>query len=356
MTALHATFDINRGSFDLQVDLTLPDQGVTALFGPSGCGKTTLLRAIAGLDRHGNGLLKTRSTVWQDDSTFVPPHRRSLGYVFQEASLFPHLNVRQNIEYGYKRSPENDRSVSLDNTIALMGLENLLVQKPNKLSGGERQRAAIAQALVASPKLLLMDEPLTALDNASKQEIIPYLETLKVQLNIPMVYVSHTVEEVARLADNMILMNAGRITARGATQEMLTRLDIDYAYENDATSIVEGTVSGHDEPYQLTYIKCGSEHFTIPYRTFKIGSPVRLRLKARDLSITLERPTQSSILNIFPATVDSLAEDGTAQANVRLLLGENPILARITRKSVAHLNLKPGKHVFLQVKSVSLQE
>ena len=226
--AIHAQFKLAYSGFTLDVDLDLPGRGVTALFGHSGSGKTALLRCIAGLERANSGFLAVNGRVWQDDSqrVYLPTYQRPLGYVFQEASLFPHLNVRRNLEYGMKRVPASERRASLEQAISLLGIGNLLTQLPDTLSGGERQRVAIARALAVSPQLLLMDEPLAALDQARKQEILPYLEQLHGELNIPILYVSHAADEVARLADHIVVMEAGKVLANGPLSDTLSRLDL----------------------------------------------------------------------------------------------------------------------------------
>lgn len=351
---IEARFDITRGDFTLDVDLDLPSQGVSALYGHSGCGKTTLLRAIAGLDRHRGGYLRVGGDTWQQDDRFVPTHQRRLSYVFQEASLFAHLNVRGNLEYGAKRAPNVERRVSLDDAIELLGIGDLLARKADTLSGGERQRVAIARALAVSPRLLLMDEPLAALDQASKQEILPYLESLHDELEIPVVYVSHTRDELARLADHLVLMEAGRVTAAGAVNEMLTRLDLPFAHGGDADAIVEAVVTGYDDDYSLTYLEFAGGRFRVAGRALPIGGRARLRLGARDVSLTLDRQSGTSILNIFPTIVDELIAEGDSQITVRLLAGGVPLLSRITRKSAMDLNLKPGASVYAQVKSVAV--
>ena len=351
---IEARFHIDRGDFTLDVDLSVPAQGVTGLFGPSGCGKTSLLRAIAGLERHQGGFLKVGDSIWQDAERFVPPHRRSLGYVFQETSLFTHLTVRGNLEYGLKRVPQVQRRIPLDNAIQLLGIGHLLERKCDTLSGGERQRVAIARALTVSPGLLLMDEPLAALDLISKQGLLPYLESLHDELKIPAIYVSHTLEEIARLADHLVLLEAGRVVATGPVSEMLTRLDLPLAHGSGAASIIEVVVAGHDEDYHLTHLDFRGGRFTVPRRPVQVGGRIRLRLAARDVSLTLERQSRTSIQNIFPATVDQIIPEGEAQAIVRLMVADVPVLSRITRKSAVELDLKPGKSVYAQVKSVTL--
>ena len=292
--------------------------------------------------------------LWQDGSHFVPPHKRPLGYIFQEASLFPHLNVRRNLEYGVKRIPASERRVSMERAIELLDIGSLLDRRADQLSGGERQRVAIARALAVSPGILLMDEPLAALDLARKQEIMPYLESLHDELDIPIIYVSHSSDEVARLADHLVLLEAGRIKAAGAIGEMLTRLDLPLAHGGDAEALIEARVAGHDDEYDLTHLDFSGGRFTVTRKALPVGHSVRLRVAARDVSLTLEHQSGTSILNIFPATSDEITPEGSAQVTVRLVAGGVPLLSRVTRKSAALLDLKPGKSVYAQAKSVAL--
>ncbi|MCG8425928.1 MAG: molybdenum ABC transporter ATP-binding protein [Chromatiales bacterium] len=352
--SIEARFKLVRAGFTLDVDLSIPDQGVTALFGPSGCGKTTLLRIIAGLENPDGGYLKIGDTVWQEDSHFTPPHQRVVGYVFQEASLFAHLNVLGNLEYGLKRIGSSAHRVSLEQAIALLGIEPLLARRTDRLSGGERQRVAIARALAVNPKILLMDEPLAALDFGRKQEILPYLESLHDELDIPIIYVSHSPDEVARLADHLVLLTNGKVKATGTITDMLTRLDLPLARGDDAEALIEATVTEHDDEYNLTYLNFSGGRFTVTRKQLPIGHKARLRLAARDISITLEQQTGTSILNIFPATVQEMTTQNNAQVMVRLLAGDTPILSRVTRKSATLLGLEKGKQVYVQVKSVAL--
>ena len=351
---IEARFQIDRGDFRLDVDLDIPGQGITALLGPSGCGKTTLLRAIAGLECCREGFLKVGDRVWQSARQFVPTHRRSLGYVFQEANLFAHLSVRGNLEYGLKRVPAAERKVSLSKVIELLGISHLLERGTDQLSGGERQRVAIARALAVSPGILLMDEPLSALDLARKQEIMPYLESLHGELDIPVLYVSHSADEVARLADHLVLLDSGRVKATGPIGRMLTRLDLPMAHGGDAEALVEAVVAGHDEDYELTYLDFPGGRFAVAHKALPNGRSVRLRIAARDVSLTMEHQSGTSILNIFPVTIDEINPTGGAQVTVRLLAGGVPLLSRVTRKSAALLGLEPGKKVYAQVKSVAL--
>jgi molybdate transport system ATP-binding protein len=336
---IEARFRVDRGDFTLDVDLQIPSLGVTSLYGPSGCGKTTLLRAIAGLERHAGCSLSVDGEIWQDQHSFLPPHRRPLGYVFQEAS---------------RRIAEINRRVSLDSAIELLEIGPLLDRKPATLSGGERQRVAIARALAVSPELLLMDEPLAAVDASRKQEIIPYIESLHRELDIPMIHVSHLPDEVARLADHLVLLESGRVIAAGDVHEIFTRLDLSLAHGSDAASVIEAVVAAHDEEYQLTYLEFAGGRIAMTRMALAVGKPARLRLAARDVSLTLEHQSGTSILNIIPVTVDALIADGDAQVMVRMEADGIPILARITRKSARELHLEPGKTLFAQIKSIAL--
>jgi len=352
--SIEVKYSIVRGDFSLDVDFIAPSRGVTAIFGPSGSGKSTLLRAIAGLDYHPQGSLKMAGKTWQDHQCFTPAHQRPFAYVFQEASLFAHLDVRRNLEYGFKRVPQGERRISVEQAIQLLGLEHLVARKPETLSGGERQRVAIARALCVSPKFLLLDEPLAALDTASKQEILPYMESLHNSLGIPVFYVSHTLEEIARLADHLVLLEAGKVVATGPVQKMLTRLDLPLAHSSDAGAIFETQVAGFDEVFHLTHLDFAGGRFAVPGMALTLGQQVRVRIAARDVSLTLEHQGSTSIQNIFPVVVEEVALESDAQVMVRLQVGDAPLLSRITKKSAAELDVQPGKHIFAQVKSVVL--
>jgi molybdate transport system ATP-binding protein len=351
---IEARFHIRKGDFALDASLEIPIRGVTGLFGPSGSGKTTLLRAIAGLDYIPNGFLKFGEMIWQDRQVFVPAHKRRLGYVFQEASLFDHFSVRKNLEYGQKRVPVRENQVSLSESIDLLGIAPLLRRKPETLSGGERQRVAIARALAASPKILLMDEPLSGLDQASRNEILPYLDSLHNELNIPVIYVSHILEEMIRLADHLILLDAGQIVAAGRAQQVLSDLDVSSRLSSEAAAIIDAEVIGSDEDFHLSLLQFSGGILKLAAGSLKKGDRVRLKLAARDVSLTLEHQSGTSILNIFPAKVEEINPESDTQVMVRLVAGSTSILSRITRKSAFDLELKPGKQVFAQVKSVAL--
>ena len=357
MSRIVARFQVAFSGFALDVELDLPGRGVSALFGPSGCGKTTCLRAMAGLQRAPGGYLRVNQALWQDESTgrFLPTHRRPLGFVFQDSGLFPHLDVRANVEYGMQRVPRQQRRVSLQRAVDLLGIGALMQRRPEGLSGGERQRVAIARALATSPQLLLLDEPLAALDAARKAEVLPYLERLHAELDIPVLYVSHALDEVARLASHLVLLDAGRVQSSGPTSDLLTRLDLSLAHGDTAGAVIEGTVQGHDATYHLTQVQFagGSLQLASPVAR-PIGQLLRLRVQARDVSLTLQPQRDTSILNILPATVLELGDDGPGQTMVTLDVGGARLLARLTRRSVDALALAPGKAVHVQIKGVAI--
>jgi molybdate transport system ATP-binding protein len=355
MTHIRASFKLQLESFALDVSFSAPNRGVTALFGPSGSGKTTLLRCIAGLERAA-GSLHINGDVWQDDTRFLATHLRPLGYVFQEASLFPHLSVRANLEYGLKRIPPSERKVPLEQVVEWLGLARFIERgDPAKLSGGERQRVAIGRALLTSPRLLLMDEPLSALDTSSKQEILPYLERLHRELNIPVLYVSHALDEVVRLADHLVLLEQGRVIASGALQQTLARLDLPTAHLDDAGAVIEAAVAEHDEKYHLTRLDFPGGELWVGRVDRPFGSVVRARVLARDVSIATQQPQGTSINNILKAHIDEIRDEGPDKVIVRMRVGgTNMLLSRITRRSRDHLGLIAGMYVCAQVKSVAL--
>jgi molybdate transport system ATP-binding protein len=357
---IEARLALPRRGFALDVSLTLPERGVTALFGPSGCGKTTLLRALAGLERAA-GRVALGAEVWQDDAAgrFVPTHERSIGYVIQEAALFPHLDVRRNLAYGLKRIAAAERRIALDQVVDLLGIGHLLERRPDTLSGGERQRVAIARALATSPRLLLMDEPLAALDAMRKAEVLPYLDRLHEELGIPIVYVSHAIDEVARLADHLVLMEAGRVLADGALAVMLARLDLPAAFGDDAGVVLDGVVGERDERWQLARLDVDGETCRMWARDqgLPVGRRVRLRVLARDVSLTRTPQTGTSIGNQLRGTIEAIADDEhPALALVRVRVGRAAVIARLTRRSAHALELAVGMPVWAQVKTVALME
>jgi molybdate transport system ATP-binding protein len=356
MTPISLACRIDRGAFKLDVDLALPGLGVTALFGHSGSGKTTLLRVLAGLERVAGARVALGDEVWQDDAhkVFVPTHQRGIGYVFQEASLFPHLNVRANLEFGRKRLKPAERRFDVMAVAELLGIERLLDASPATLSGGERQRAAIARTLLASPRLLLMDEPLAALDMRRKLEILPYLERLHDELALPVVYVSHAADEVARLADHLVVLEEGRVLVSGPLATTLARLDLAANFQDDAGVMIETTLQAHDDD-GLSHLAFPGGVLLVGQRNAAVGTRVRCRIHARDVSLALERPRGSSITNILPARVDAVGPSGTpGQVLVRLLVGDTALLARITERSRRELAIAPGCALWAQVKAVAL--
>ena len=360
--AIQMRFDVRHKDFMLEVNLDLPGRGVTALFGRSGAGKTTLLRAIAGLDRH-RGYLRVNDDIWQDDEhgVFVPAHRRALGYVFQEPSLLPHLTVLHNLEFGWKRTAAEYRKVDKVQTLALLGIAHLLERYPATLSGGERQRVAIARALLASPKILLMDEPLASLDIARKQEVLPYLERIHDELEIPVLYVSHSPDEIAQLADHVVLLDAGRVLASGPISELTARLDLATTFDDDAGVVIKGTVASYDEEYRLLQLSVsgergeGGELIQVAHGKLPVGASLRLRIRARDVSLALTPQQDTSVLNQLRAEVIAEVPAKTdAHIVIRLNAGGMPLLARITRQSRDRLHIAPGKHVWAQFKAVAI--
>jgi molybdate transport system ATP-binding protein len=350
-----ARFKLDYSGFSLDVDLNLPGRGVSALFGHSGSGKTTLLRAIAGLERVAQGRLRVNGEAWQDDAVFRPTHQRPLGYVFQEASLFPHLSVQANLEYGKKRVPASLHRVSLDQAVALLDIGHLLDRKPARLSGGERQRVGIARALATSPRLLLMDEPLAALDHALKQEILPYLERLHDELEIPILYVSHAPDEVARLADHIVVMEGGRAVAAGPLTDTLARLDLPIKLGEDAGVVLDAVVAARDEEWHLAHMEFAGGRLWVRDHGLPLGHRARVRILARDVSLARAPMTGTSILNTLPAVVvDSVDDAHPALTLVKLRVGESPLLARLTKRSAHALEIMPGQLLYVQIKAVAL--
>lgn len=350
---------VSYPGFALDVDLQLPGRGVTALYGHSGSGKTTCLRCIAGLERADRGFIQVNDEVWQDSDQklFVAPHKRALGYVFQEASLFAHLSVLANLEFGLKRIPKPQRRVDMAHATELLGIGHLLDRHPQNLSGGERQRIGIARALLTSPKLLLMDEPLAALDSRRKSEILPYLQRLHDELDIPVLYVSHSQDEVARLADHIVLLNNGKALASGPIGQTLARLDLPLALGDDAGVVIEGRVSRYDADYQLLTLQLPDTalNIRVTHTPMTPGQALRCKVQARDVSLSLHNAEQSSILNRLPVTVVSeMGADNAAHVLVRLDAAGTPLLARITRYSRDQLKVHPGQQLWAQIKAVAV--
>lgn len=352
MSGIQTRLTIRKGSFALDVDLLMPERGVTAIFGPSGTGKTSLLRAVAGLDRHAGALIRFGAEVWQDNTQFMPVHRRSLGYVFQEDNLFKHLDVLGNLRFGTRRAGVDD--AFLEQVIEILDLRGLLAQYPAQLSGGQRQKVSIARALALQPQLLLFDEPLAALDVTFKQEFLPQLKRLLALRDTPMLYVSHATEEVAQLADHLVLVEKSGSIVAGAFAQMLTNPALSLASRADAESLIDARVSAHDAHYQLLTLQFQGGTLAVSGLALAIGKQVRVRVLAQDVSLTLTQQTGTSILNICAATIVEIFAYSPAQDTVLLDLGGTSLLARITRKSRETLELQAGSAVFAQIKSVAL--
>jgi molybdate transport system ATP-binding protein len=332
--------------------------GITALFGRSGAGKTSIVNAIAGLVRPLRGRIAVDGAVLLDTGRGIdlPAHRRRVGYVFQEARLFPHLTVRQNLLYGRWFTARPERRTGLDEIVELLAIAPLLGRRPSGLSGGERQRVAIGRALLASPRILLMDEPLASLDAARKAEILPFVERLGHELRLPIVYVSHALDEVARLATTVVLVAEGGVVGVGAVADVLTRLDLrGHTGRFEAASVLEVRVAVQDETYALTRLDHAAGSLTVPRLDLPTGTAVRLRIRARDVAIAAAEPKGLSIRNVLPGRIAGLIEATPAIVEVRLDLAGAPLLARITRRSAEELGLAPGRQVWALIKSVALE-
>lgn len=347
--------------FSLVLKAQLPERGITAIYGPSGCGKTTLLRCMAGLETAEH----CRLTIGDIEIGGLPVTQRQLGYVFQENRLFPHLNVEENLDFAFKRR-FSDHGPDKQQVIAWLDIEKLLGRKPDQLSGGQKQRVAIARALLTAPRCLLLDEPLAGVDSKARHPILRHLEALVDKLNIPMVYVSHNLDEITRLADHLIIMDQGRVIADGPLLEMLSRLDLDLTRQENAAVVLNAEILNHDDHYSLTQLSLGSSlnldgtassvetQLAVGRLAGVPGDIVRVRIPCRDVSIALERPSQSSILNILSGVIADIELVDGARAIVKADVQGQSVLARITRKSLEHLALEPGKHVYLQIKTVAL--
>jgi len=350
---IELTLALMRDEFSLGLDVQLPSAGVTAVFGPSGSGKTTLLRCIAGLEPDARGAIRVGEDVWQSRAVFKPTHQRPVGYVFQEASLFPHLSAEQNLAYASRRA-RSGSAIDRERVIAILDLVPLLARLPKHLSGGERQRIAIARALLINPALLLMDEPLASLDQTRKEELLPYLDTLKSELNIPIIYVSHSVKEVTRLADHMVVMSKGRVSCDGPLSSTYRHPEMSLLLGEDTGVVLDAKVQALDSRWQLTQVLSEAGNLWLRSDVHQAGQSLRLRILAKDVSITLSRSEDSSILNILSGTVSSIKEDKSGSALVGVAVGSVDILARITLRSVDALSLAVGKPVWAQIKSVAL--
>jgi molybdate transport system ATP-binding protein len=351
MAELRADFSIDRGEFSLAVDTSISITGITAVFGPSGSGKTTLLRAVAGLERPARGRITFDGTVWQNEHTYVPAHRRRIGYVFQEGRLFPHLTVDKNLRFAARHARDSG-PIGPREAIDALELNDLLDRRPVSLSGGEQQRVAIGRALLANPQLLLMDEPLSSLDARRRREIVGYIERLPARFGVPVLYVTHDIDEVIRLADRMILLSAGRLVANAPVREVLDRVDLwPLTGRLEAGSVLEAVVEAHADG--MTRLAVGDQTLRIPAIALAPGETLRLRVRARDVVIASRRPSHISIRNVLDATLMRVDLDESIYAELLLAIGPQSLRARITREALAELELTPGQAVFAMIKSVA---
>jgi len=330
--------------------------GLTALFGRSGAGKTSLINAIAGLLRPERGRIILDGEVLTDTEhrTFVPARRRRIGYVFQEGRLFPHLSVRQNLLYGRWFAPKGGRAAEVEQVIGLLGIGGLLHRRPANLSGGEKQRVTIGRALLARPRLLVMDEPLASLDEARKAEILPYIERLRDEGGVPVIYVSHQVAEVARLATTMVVLSEGRVAAVGPTAAIMGRIDLfPLTGRAEAGALLATRVAGHDAAFGLTILRAAAGELRVPHLDLPVGAALRIRIRARDVMIAVHPPEGLSALNVLPGTVAEIGHADGPIVEMRLDCAGEALIARLTRRSVEILGLAPGRPVYAVIKSIA---
>ena len=353
--ALIADIKFTRGRWSLETALELPAAGVCALYGPSGCGKTTMLRILAGLDRaRADSRISLGGQCWQDRDTFLPAEQRAIGYVFQDGRLFPHLSAADNLAFAFERR-SGEHGPAVDEVCQWLQIDDLLHRMPHQLSGGEQQRVAIARALVSAPQLLLLDEPLSGLDSDNRENAMVLLESLHRRLSIPVIYVSHQLDEVMRLADHVVLMRSGRIVAQGSIESMTTSLDSPLAQQSGAGSVIEGAIHSHDDHYGLSIVDIGEgTTLTLAQLTTDVDARVRLRIPAQAVSLSQAPARDSSVLNILPVRVERWQEQGNSHVMVELRLVGHNILARITRKSLARMQIKQGDLLYAQIKGVAL--
>ena len=349
---LSLSYALDHGRFRLEVDAELPMRGITGIFGESGAGKTSLLRCVAGLERPVIGRLAVAGEIWEDTArgTCLPVHQRRVGYVFQEPRLFPHINVRRNLDYGRRRA--DGEGVDFDHVVGLLGIGGLLERMPGALSGGEAQRVAIARALLRAPKLLLMDEPLASLDERRKQALLPYFDRLHGELDIPVLYVSHSLDEVCRLCDTLVVLGGGSIKASGPIETVLT--DIDNPAVDAGMSILHGTVTAYDRHYDLSTVELSAGQIRVA-GSYGINTRLRLLIRSADVSVCREQPSHTSILNILPVRIDAIVEGEASTAQLRLAAGPDYLVAAITRRSCAELKLVVGERIYAQIKSVAVR-
>ncbi len=354
----YVRLDLKRdGGFELKAEFEFPEVGITSIFGESGSGKTTVLRCVAGLER-GNGFVRIGNHVWQDDDKglFLPTWQRPLGYVFQEASLFPHLSARGNIEFAVKRSSSSNARQRMETAIELLGIGHLLDRKPAQLSGGERQRVAIARAVATEPNIMLFDEPLAALDFARKAEILPWLEKLRTELRIPMLYVTHSAEEVMRLADNLVVLHKGDLLAAGPVQEVLSNVKVPISLGGDTGVLIKGEVTSVDQAWKTLTLSNGKVNVVLPDTGHQVGEHLNIRVLANEVSISASPAHDSSILNCLEGVVTEVVhEQDGYDSLVQVECSGQLILARITNKSISTLQIQSGSKVWVMFKATSVR-
>lgn len=359
MSHLLARFHVSFPTFQLNVELDVPMSGITAIFGASGSGKTTLLRCLAGLERAPTGFMQFGDEIWQDETSnrCLPLSERSIGYVFQEPRLFPHYNVRSNLLYGYHRIPPTARRITLEQVVDILGIEHLLERRIHKLSGGEQQRVAIGRALLTSPKLLLLDEPLASLDLQRKQELLPFIRRLHEELHIPILYVSHAITEILQLADRIVLLKEGEVMGIGPLHSMLTSLNFRQHFGSHRIgAILDAHVTSHEPHYGLTQLNFKGQALFVPIQPVVVGHPMRVHILSNDVSLVVGRANApTSVLNILEAVIEEIRYTDQSSVDVLLDIGA-PLIASITRKSLVTLGLQPGQRVFAHIKSVALNE
>jgi molybdate transport system ATP-binding protein len=346
------------GAFHLAVKFSA-EAPIVGLFGRSGSGKTSVINAIAGISRPTRGLIRINDAVLFDSAQRIdlPPEVRRIGFVFQDALLFPHMDVESNLLYGQRLRSPDDRFIEEARVVDLLGLGALLRRKPKALSGGEKQRVAIGRALLAQPRILLMDEPLAALDIPRKTEILDYIERLRDELNIPIVYVSHSVTEITRLADTVVVLSDGKCLAVGDVDEVMGRLDLKPATGRyEAGAVLDTRVKAHDAEDQLTTLAFDGGELIVPHLDAAIGERVRARIRARDVSLSIRRPTEISILNVLPVNVAAIDDETGPIVDLQLAVGGSTLVARITRRSFQQLGIRNGQELYALIKAVSFDQ
>ena len=360
---IHLQVKLNRAAFQMDLNVQLPGQGISAIFGVSGSGKTSLLRVVAGLEANQEGRIQVGQQIWQDTQQKIclPTWQRPLGYVFQESSLLPHLDVQQNLNFGLKRAMKSSGSThfnaaqSLQASIELLGIEALLQRMPDQLSGGERQRVAIARAIAMQPQLLLMDEPLASLDAARRQEIFPWLARLRDELKMPMLYVTHSAEELTRLADHLVVLDKGKVKAQGPVSAVLTQVVTPVVVGEDAGALMTGHIGAVDVQWHLSRVDFEGGCVWMRDAGLPVGKAIRIRILARDVSLATSEPQNTSIQNQVQGRIQSITPDvHPSQVMVVLKCGAEEVLARVTKRAVEELGLQVGMPVWAQVKSVAL--